>query len=1032
MRTLALLFVITLSGVPLSARASIIWSSSAAHPDEVRIYTPELTNRWFNGTAAHPVVKLGTWNHPDFTTTASTTVHIWARWNGVYINVLTMLLRASSGGDPFYGSGSTTANVITPLNDFYYRLNVNSTSSLQENTIPTRRGETIRRGDELWTLMAPSWSAYGANHWVGSSGSLPYFEICEGSCVNEPPPPPDPCAAPGACASNVLFLPGIEASRLYARNPDGSEKMFWEPGGDSDAMALAMNQDGTVARNDLYTRDVIDNAYVPFKGNVYKSFLEQLNTMKNTDRTIADYAVAPYDWRLSFDEVLNAGAKMPDGRLYYAGPLGATTTPYIIQELRRLAINSKTGKVTIVAHSNGGLLAKALTNKLGSDAAKLIDKIIFVAVPQAGTPQAVGAILHGFEQALPVKPLSAFGMTEAAARELARNMPSVYNLLPSANYFTYTDDPVITMSGDPLLAPWRAAYGETIHSGERLRTFLTDQSRMVLPVADPLVSPIVANGVLLQRSETVHSTLDSWVPPTGISLYEIAGWGEETLSTIHYYQGLKSFCTARKADSTCVALVTTPVLQYSPKMVLDGDGTVVVPSALWTPGVQKYWVDLLGYGSGNFGTTINRKHADILEVPQLRTFIQSVITGSATSTPPEFILTEAPPNPHPEKQLHFTLHSPLSLDLYDDRGNHTGMSTTTHSLEENIPNSRYFTFGEVQFIRVPVSADVRLIMNGKAEGSFTLDLAEVEGDTVLATTTFAAVPSSIGTVVTMSVPAGADIADALLLLVDENGDGTTDLSLVSKPGEVVVPDLAPPETTAAPTGALGAHGWYRSSVSVTLSATDEGSGVKETLYSLDSGASWNLYNSPFILDEGITTIQYYSTDSAGNVETVQSLTIKIDTTAPEAVLAFSPTTGDIALTGRDNLSPVTVMAPYTLTDEAGNTTILAMDASKRESKNAKNASMHASLSVISYAVAATIPYSFPPNAMTYGWQTDKKPAFSNLEQKIQVGDVIIQALSTGAKSDETKIIVNGELQSKESGLVLLRLVTNKGKLDVEY
>jgi pimeloyl-ACP methyl ester carboxylesterase len=57
---------------------------------------------------------------------------------------------------------------------------------------------------------------------------------------------------------------------------------------------------------------------------------------------------------------LNNGSQTLDGKIYYRGTNAATSTPYIIQELRRLAATSKTGKVTIIAHSNGGLLAKAL------------------------------------------------------------------------------------------------------------------------------------------------------------------------------------------------------------------------------------------------------------------------------------------------------------------------------------------------------------------------------------------------------------------------------------------------------------------------------------------------------------------------------------------------------------------------------------------------------------------------------------------------------------------------------------------------
>ena len=87
----------------------------------------------------------------------------------------------------------------------------------------------------------------------------------------------------------------------------------------------------------------------------------------------------PYDWRLTPDQILDKGAEVAPGKISY---LVATSSPYIIQELKRLAATSKTKKVTIIAHSNGGLVTKRLIEKLGVDAATLVDKVIFVAVPQ--------------------------------------------------------------------------------------------------------------------------------------------------------------------------------------------------------------------------------------------------------------------------------------------------------------------------------------------------------------------------------------------------------------------------------------------------------------------------------------------------------------------------------------------------------------------------------------------------------------------------------------------------------------------------
>ncbi|MSU74055.1 hypothetical protein EXS56_02865, partial [Candidatus Kaiserbacteria bacterium] len=384
-----------------------------------------------------------------------------------------------------------------------------------------------------------------------------------------PPPPPDPCATPGVCASNVLFLPGIETSRLYRPDYVGGTDRLWEPNIDSDVQDLYMNADGSSSRFDVYTkeRDVIDE--LPSGANIYKSFIGKMNELKTSD-TINDWEPIAYDWRLSLDDILTYGHKIQD-RIYYSGDLRATSTPYIIQELKRLAAASKTKKVTIVAHSNGGLLAKRLTELLGPvESAKIIDKMIFVAVPQAGTPASIPAGLHGYEQDI----LYGLITSKETARTLAKNAPMEYQLLPSAKYFTYVDDPVITF--DASLTDWIARYGSSIHSQSSLHTFLTDTFGRVDSQTGDSNQPIQLNDPLLLNAESLHISLDNWTPPAGVQLTQIAGWGvPKTVSGLTY-----------KKKGTGV----TP----EPNFTIDGDGTVVVPSALWTStaaSTTNYWVD---------------------------------------------------------------------------------------------------------------------------------------------------------------------------------------------------------------------------------------------------------------------------------------------------------------------------------------------------------------------------------------------------------------------------------------------------------
>ena len=104
-------------------------------------------------------------------------------------------------------------------------------------------------------------------------------------------------------------------------------------------------------------------------------------------------------------------------------------------------------------------------------------------------------------------------------------------------------------------------------------------------------------------------------------------------------------------------------------------------------------------------------------------------------------------------------------------------------------------------------------------------------------------------------------------------------------------DLACPTTTATLAGTYGLAGWFTSNVTLSLAATDAASGVDSTAYSLD-GLLWLPYAAPLTLSaEGLTTVQYRSTDHAGCVEAPPgAVAVSIDKTPPARV-SSSPAPG---------------------------------------------------------------------------------------------------------------------------------------------
>lgn len=96
----------------------------------------------------------------------------------------------------------------------------------------------------------------------------------------------------------------------------------------------------------------------------------------------------------------------------------------------------------------------------------------------------------------------------------------------------------------------------------------------------------------------------------------------------------------------------------------------------------------------------------------------------------------------------------------------------------------------------------------------------------------------------------------------------------------IVTDGTPPATAAVLEG-LKRGDWYTGSVRVGLSATDDGSGVAETVYSPDGGITWKPYLYELVYDEdGDHTLAFRSIDYAGNEEQPQTVALSIDRTPP--------------------------------------------------------------------------------------------------------------------------------------------------------
>ena len=302
------------------------------------------------------------------------------------------------------------------------------------------------------------------------------------------------------CCSNVLFIPGFEASRLY-KNETGllgtTTNTLWEPNRNDDIRKLYMDSKGKSIDQTIYTKDVLEGA--TGIGYIYKSFITEMNSLVSNN-SINEWKSLPYDWR-------NGVYDMVDNQ--------------VLESIYQLASTSKTGKITMIAHSNGGLFAKAIIKKLEEKGiSSLVDNLIFITVPELGTSESILSMLNGYDQSI----LSGLVLSKNNARTFSQNLPGAYGLLPSRKFFEKNP---LTVISDLFTS------NSLISSFQGMKNFLLNNSFSKASSTDTNI-PLLLNSYLLSLSDSFHVNIDSWKPATSTKTLSIFGWGMPTSQSITY------------------------------------------------------------------------------------------------------------------------------------------------------------------------------------------------------------------------------------------------------------------------------------------------------------------------------------------------------------------------------------------------------------------------------------------------------------------------------------------------------------------
>ncbi|WGD44790.1 OmpL47-type beta-barrel domain-containing protein [Streptomyces cathayae] len=132
------------------------------------------------------------------------------------------------------------------------------------------------------------------------------------------------------------------------------------------------------------------------------------------------------------------------------------------------------------------------------------------------------------------------------------------------------------------------------------------------------------------------------------------------------------------------------------------------------------------------------------------------------------------------------------------------------------------------------------------------------------------------------------------VVVDQVGTHTVRYRALDKAGNVsaeqsvgftvVAPptdDTTAPETSATVAGQKNADGAYIDMATVTVTASDTGSGVNTIEYAIGSGA-WQVYTGPVMVHQvGTHTVRYRATDKAGNAAAEKSVAFTVVSAPPQ-------------------------------------------------------------------------------------------------------------------------------------------------------
>ncbi len=460
--------------------------------------------------------------------------------------------------------------------------------------------------------------------------------------------PPSPAPVPER-ARPVIIIPGIlgtelflDASRLWldiVRTVSDRGDQFMDP--------LAFTEQLRPSVAGVRAGDIVREKLVVF-GKPHFDYSQKLldELAARGYREGADVFVFPYDWRYGVE---HAAADL------------AQTVDTVLRE-------TGSDTVDIVAHSMGGLVLKKYAMSRASESH--IGKAILVGVPQTGAPQAAKTLLEGSSFGVPF-------LSEKEIKKLARNMPSVHDLLPSRRYVAQNGGYASVFGGAGGAEPIMLSFESTTQ-------YLIDDHGQ--------------NAAALAAADALHSdAFDAYdLRSSGIDVYAINGCRAGTIGAFSESRG--SGADAQPASYAIISEV-------------PGDGIVPLASA-----------SDVGVDRSKEYYALSGTHTAMLVHDGVRRTIAGILSGETVSAFGDITQDSSLCGLNGK---FISVSGPLSLEVTDQYGNRAVFDAENDAVENTIPNADYQIFGGRTFVYVPTDAgqlyDVRVQATGTGTASVTVE-----------------------------------------------------------------------------------------------------------------------------------------------------------------------------------------------------------------------------------------------------------------------------------------------------------------------